>query len=114
MAILETSISGVPLLTIVGEADHSIGPQLQQAAERAIRSHGTHVLLDLKDCPYMDSGGLNVIVNLVRQVEPSGWVGVIHCSRMVLRLLGLVGLTTHGSFRVFQSLEEAGDAAAVS
>jgi anti-anti-sigma factor len=112
MDILETSLHGVPLLTVVGEIDHAIGAQLAEAAQRAMGSRGSHILLDLELCPYLDSSGLNVIVGLVKQVGPSGWVGVIHSSRMVLRLFGLVGLTACDDFRVFQSLDEASGAAA--
>jgi anti-anti-sigma factor len=113
MDILETSLHGVPLLTVVGEIDPAIGLQLAEAAQRAMSSSGHHILLDLELCPYLDSSGLNVIVGLVKEVGPRGWVGVIHPSSMVLRLLGLVGLTARDDFRVFQSLDEAGEAAAV-
>ncbi|MFH0916615.1 MAG: STAS domain-containing protein [bacterium] len=112
MDIIETSLHGVPLLRVVGEVDHAIGFQLAEAAQRAMSSAGAHLLLDLELCPYLDSSGLNVIFGLVERTGPGGWVGVIHCSRMVLRLLELVGLTTSDSFRVFQSTDEAGEAAA--
>ena len=113
MDIIQTSLDGVPVLTIVGEADHAIGPQLAQAAQLAMSSGGACILLDLEHCSYLDSGALGAILGLVEQVEPRGWVGVIHCSRMVLRLLDLVGLTSSNSFWVFQSLDEARVMAAV-
>jgi stage II sporulation protein AA (anti-sigma F factor antagonist) len=112
MDIIETSLHGVPLLTVVGEIDHTIGAQLAEAARRAMGSSGSHILLDLELCSYVDSSGLDVIVGLVNQVGPSGWVGVVHSSRMVLRLFGLVGLTGCDAFRVFQSLDQASGAAA--
>ena len=112
MDIIETSLHGVPLLRVVGEVDLAIGSQLAEAAQRAMSSCGTHVLLDLELCPYLDSSGLNVIIGLVKEAGPRGWVAVIHSSRMVLRLLELVGLTACDNFRVFQSLEEACGAAA--
>ena len=110
--IVETSLHGVPVLTIVGEADHTIGPELKQAVRGALDSGGAHIFLDLGLCPYLDSGGLNVIVQLVHDVGPAGWVGVIQASSMILRLLELVGLTTYGRLRVFEDLEDAGAAAA--
>ena len=112
MSIVETSLNGVPLLTIVGEVDQAVGSQLAEAAQRAGGSCGSHILLDLGLCPYLDSAGLSVIIGLVKRVESVGWVGVIHPPGMVLRLLGLVGLTACDSFRLFQSLDEAGRAAA--
>ncbi len=110
MDILETSLSGVPLLTIVGEADQ--GLQLAQAAQRAMGAHATHILFDLELCPYLDSGSLTALFGLVQQVEPAGWVGVVNCPRMVLRLIGLVGLTECSGFRVFRTLYEASGAVA--
>ena len=107
MDILETSLRGVPLLTVVGEVDHAIGSQLADATERAMISCEHHILLDLERCPYLDSSGLNTIISLVRRVGPLGWVGVIHCSAMLLRLLELVGLTTGDRLRVFKNLDEA-------
>ena len=103
----------MPVLKVVGEVDHGIGPQLAEAAQRALSSRGHHLLLDLELCPYLDSSGLNAIIGLVKQAGPRGWVGVIHSSSMVVRLLELVGLTAGDSFRVFRSLDEAGGAAAV-
>ncbi|MBN1630415.1 MAG: STAS domain-containing protein [Thermoleophilia bacterium] len=112
MDIIGTSLNGVPLLTIVGEADQSVGPELAQAAQRAMSSGGTHILLNLELCSYLDSGALGVILCLVREVEPGGWVGVISCSHMVLRLFDLAGLAPGESFRMFQSLDDARAAAA--
>jgi anti-anti-sigma factor len=112
MDIVETSLHGVPVLTIVGEVDRAIGVQLAEAAQRALSSCGPHILLDLELCPYLDSSGLNVIFDLVNQVGSSGWVGVIHSSTMVLRLLELVDLKACESFRIFQSLDKARAAAA--
>ncbi len=111
MDILETTLHGVPLLTVVGAVDQAIGSQLAEATERAMISCDHRILLDLERCAYLDSGGLNTIIGLVGRVGPLGWVGVIHCSAMVLRLLELVGLTASGSFRVFETLDEAGAAA---
>ena len=107
MDIIGTSLDGVPLLTIVGEADHAVGPELARAAQGAMSSCATHILLNLELCSYLDSGALAVILDLVRQVEPGGWVGVVSCSHMVLRLLELAGLIPNDSFRVFRSLDEA-------
>ncbi len=111
MEIMEGSLHGVPLLTLVGEADQAIGLQLVDATERAMIPSDRHIILDLERCPYLDSSALNTIVGLVRRVGPLGLVGVIHCPSMVLRLLQLVNLTANSSFRVFASIEEAAAAA---
>ena len=112
MDIVEASLSGVPLLTIVGEADS--GAELAQATERVLTQHHTRILLDLGLCPYLDSGCLAAILALVQQVGPMGWVGAVNCQRMVMRLLGLVGLTGCSSFRIFETLDEASGAVAAA
>jgi anti-anti-sigma regulatory factor len=112
MDIVEASLCGVPLLTIVGEGDS--GLQLAQAAQRLMSPDDPRILLDLGLCPYLDSGCLTAILSLVQQVTPKGWVGVVNCPRMVQRLFGLVGLTSCSTFRVFQTLDEAGGAAAAA
>lgn len=106
MEIVENRLSGVPMLTLVGESDQAIGPQLERSVDQAMGSSG-HILLDLQYCPYLDSSALGAILDLQQRLEPDGWVGVANCSRMILRLFGLVGLISGTSFRVFLSLDEA-------
>jgi anti-anti-sigma factor len=110
--ILETSLNGAHLLTIKGEVDQTMTLQLTEAAGRALSGGGTRILIDLEECQYLDSAGLNVVLGLVREVGPLGWVGVVHPARMVLRLFELVGLTPGNNFRIFDSLDEAGRAVA--
>ena len=63
--------------------------------------------LDLGMCPYLDSGGLNVIVRAVHDVGPEGWVGLVNCSPMVRRLLELIGLTLRNELRMFDTFGAA-------
>jgi anti-anti-sigma factor len=112
MEVLETSLSGIPLIRITGDVDHSNAPALDEAAHRALRSNPGLLLLDLTNCPYLDSGGLGVLLSLVREVRDTGWVGVVGTNPNVLRLLEIVGLATDAHLRIFTDAEAASQAVA--
>jgi len=61
MEISTASLSGFPLLRIVGDADHQSAPAFDEAVRNALSPDCGCLLLDLSDCPYLDSGGLGVI-----------------------------------------------------
>ena len=107
MEIIKTTLLDVPLLRVVGEVDHFSSLALDDAFQDALRSGGSYVLLDLTECPYLDSGGLGVILTVLRKVRAKGWVGSIGCSPDLLRLFTIAGLTADREFRVFTSVSEA-------
>ena len=107
MEIIKTSLSGVPLLRVVGDVDHFTSLALDDAVQDALGLDGSHLLLDLTECPYLDSGGLGVILTALRKLRAKGWLGVIGCSPDLLRLFTISGLTTDPEFRVFASPDEA-------
>jgi anti-anti-sigma factor len=65
------------------------------------------LLLDLADCPYLDSGGLSVLLYAVREVQGTGWLGVVAPSRNLVRLFEISGLAVTPDFRLFVDLDEA-------
>ena len=107
MRVLESSLSNVTVLKPTGEVDHSNASILEESVQRALRADAGRLLLDLSDCPYLDSGGLSVILSTVREVRESGWLGVIAPTPNLLRLFEIVGLTAAPDFRVFSSSAEA-------
>ena len=107
MRVLESSLSNVPVLKPTGEVDHSNAFILEESVQRALRADGGRLLLDLSDCPYLDSGGLSVILSTVREVRESGWLGVVAPTPNVLRLFEIVGLTAEPGFRVFFDFDQA-------
>lgn len=107
MEVVQTSQSGVPLLRVIGEVDHFTAPALNAAAQSALATESSHLLLDLGECPYLDSGGIGVILTLLKAVRGKGWLGAIGCSHHLLRLLEIAGLTIDPAFRTFSSFEEA-------
>ena len=112
MRVLESALSGVPVLRPTGEVDHSNAPVLEESVQKALRASGGHILLDLTECPYLDSGGLSVLLDAVREVREKGWLGVIAPTPNVLRLFEIVGLVAAPDFRVFSNSHQAIEALA--
>jgi stage II sporulation protein AA (anti-sigma F factor antagonist) len=107
MEVLESSLCDVPVLKPTGEVDHSNAPVLEESVQKALRANGGRLLLDLTDCPYLDSGGLSVLLSTVREVCGRGWLGVIAPTPNVLRLFQIVGLVAAPDFRVFSDSDQA-------
>jgi anti-anti-sigma factor len=112
MEAVEGSLAGVPLLRITGEVDHSTSRDLSEAVQRVLERDGSRLFLDLEDCVYFDSGGLAIILSLVRDLRGRGWLGIIAANENVLRLFEIIGLTVEQSFRLFPDQEQASLAAA--
>jgi anti-sigma B factor antagonist len=110
MEITKTSLSGVPVLHVVGDIDHFSSLALDDAFQDALAQGGSHILLDLTGCPYLDSGGLGVILTVLRKLRAKGWLGCFGCSPDLVRLFTIAGLTADREFRVFDTLAEAAQA----
>ncbi len=106
MEVNRYSFRGIPLLSLAGDFDHASAPYFTGEAEEALGENGSRLLLQLTDCPYLDSGGISCLLSFLRRVRRSGWLGVIAPSPDVLRLLRIVGLTIDPSFRVFSGLDD--------
>ncbi len=95
-----------PLLIVTGEIDHHTSRALRTAIEREVLGPDQVVLFDLNAVTFMDSGGLTVLLDLVRALE-RGWVGIIRPRPGIRRLLEISGLGAVRSVRIFGDLEEA-------
>ena len=74
MEVFQTSLSGIPLLQIVGDVDHFTAPALEEAAREALALDSGRLLFDLTAVPYLDSGGAGVFLTLDRDMRPgAGW-----------------------------------------
>jgi len=107
MEILETSLGAVPVLRVAGEVDHGTSPVFAEAATKVLRPDSPQLLLDLSDCIYFDSGGLAVILSIVRNFRARGWLGVIGANANILRLFEIIGLTAEPCLRFFPTREDA-------
>ncbi len=72
MEILETSLGAVPVLRVTREIDHGTSSVFADAAMKVLRPDSPQLLLDLSDCIYFDSGGLAVILSIVRDLRARG------------------------------------------
>jgi anti-anti-sigma factor len=104
--IVRYSFGGVPLLSLAGDFDHDSVTSYAEEAEEALGKGGSRLLLQLTDCPYIDSGGVGCILSSLHRVRHEGWLGVIDPNPDVLRLLQIVGLTIDPNFRVFSGLDD--------
>ncbi len=106
MEISQASLFDIPLLRVAGDVDHSVSAVFDEAVQNTLALDGGRLLLDLSACPYVDSGGLSVILTAFKEVRGQGWLGVVGPSPNVQRLFELVGLLGEESFVVFSDEEE--------
>ena len=92
MEVIPYLFGGVPLLSLAGDFDHASVSSFVEQADQALGRVGSRLLLQLTDCPYIDSGGIGCLVSSLRRVRPHGWLGVVTPRPDVLRLLEIVGL----------------------
>jgi anti-anti-sigma factor len=107
MEIYEASLSGIPLLRVVGDIDHYASAVFDEAVRKILARDGSRLLLDLSACTYIDSGGLGVILIALEEVRERGWLGVVDPDPNVHRLHEMVGLLREECFLVFGDEEEA-------
>jgi anti-anti-sigma factor len=105
MELSESCYLGVPVVDVRGEVDHATSAALEEASLRALGG-GSTLAFDLTDCHYMDSGGISVLLHLLRRVRPQGVMAIISPDPNLLRILEMVGLTLDQSFRVLSSKDE--------
>ena len=106
MEVVPYSFGDIPLLSLAGDFDHDAASSFYEQAEKALGRDGKRLLVQLTDCPYIDSGGVTCLLTSLRRVRDHGWLGVVAPSPDVLRLLHIVGLTIDPSFRVFSGLDD--------
>jgi anti-anti-sigma factor len=108
MELLDSDLCGVPCLRVTGEVDHESAPTLDRSIDRLLGSDGAHVFLDLAECPYVDSGGLSVLLLTLRRVQAKGgWMGVVAPGEDLRRLFEIAGLRAAPGFLIFATPEEA-------
>jgi anti-sigma B factor antagonist len=106
MDISLSSHLGIPVLRVVGDIDMATAPRFDAALEEHSDGFRSPVLLDLSGCPFVDSGALNVLLQAVRRLGGSAWLGVVGANRNLMRVFEIVALTTDPRFRVFGDLSE--------
>jgi anti-sigma B factor antagonist len=90
-----------------GDLDMATVPIVREAVQRRDREPGTDLLvLDLRRVTFMDTSGLQLLVEQLRRSEQDGHsFAVVRGPRAVQRLLDVAGLTS--ALRMVDSPEEA-------
>ena len=85
----------------------SISGELDLVSEATFRQHvlaaarpGATIRLDVSDLAFMDSSGLNVLVQILRTIGPDGRLSIEQPNPFVRRVLGVAGLDRHPSLEI--------------
>ncbi|MFF0203659.1 anti-sigma factor antagonist [Streptomyces sp. NPDC005017] len=82
------------LLTVAGDLDSATATELNHHLANQLHHGRRHFLLDIRDVPFMDSSGMNIILRVYQEVrEDSGGVYVISPAPAVRRILDLTGVS---------------------
>lgn len=91
-------------LRVTGELDLAVAPQLEEAIDRAEGCE--QILVNLRDCEFIDSTGIAVVVNAHHRLQDQGrYLALYGAVEQVLRVLSISGLTDNNL--VFETAEEA-------
>ena len=84
----------VAVLSVHGEVDLGTAPAVRKALLPVLEHETGPVVVDLSEVTFMDSTGVHVLVDTLRQLQPQNRGLAIVCREggQVHRLLGLVGL----------------------
>ncbi|RKS06168.1 SpoIIAA-like anti-anti-sigma regulatory factor [Nocardiopsis sp. Huas11] len=94
------------IVAIAGELDIATAADLQEHIQSAIEDHGPWLILDLSELDFMDSSGLNVVINAYRTVrELHGSLALAALNERVTKVVRLVGL--HRQVPVHQTVATA-------
>jgi anti-anti-sigma factor len=91
--VTEFEFSGRPGIAVAGEVDEAHCGELEAELSR-LSTGGGHVFLDLQDCTFLDSKGLDVIVRAAARLFDEGGQLTVHNARGPVReLFRMTGLT---------------------
>jgi anti-sigma B factor antagonist len=88
-------LDGVTVIQVRGELDLSTAPQLEALIEEAAAGSPKPLLIDLSECPFIDSTGIALIVRTWQQRTGNGERGgfaLCSADDQVRRLLEITGL----------------------
>jgi anti-anti-sigma factor len=84
-------VAGIVVLVADGDVDVATADALKSSLDEI--GSGQHVVVDCSGVAFMDSTGLDVLLNQSRRLRVSGgWLHVRHASPSVLRIVEVTGL----------------------
>lgn len=95
LSIKDHTRNGVRVLTVRGEIDDDVCPQLSTALHIEPGTQPPRIIADLSGVTFMDSTGINAFVTAYHAVTTAGgWLRIAAPSPPVEHVLHLVGLDT--------------------
>ena len=89
----EDSVTGTHVINVRGEIHVQTAPRFSQRLSQAIDSGNTAIVLDLSAVEFIDSTGLSVLLNGLRQVvQAHGRMALVCANPTVLRLFQITSL----------------------
>jgi anti-sigma B factor antagonist len=106
MDLSASSHGTTSVLRVDGDVDVASAPEFAAAIEMHSGGYRSTLLVDLSACTFIDSGGLNVLLQAVRQLDAGVWLGVMGPNRNLRRVFDIVGLTSDPRFRLLDDLSD--------
>ena len=92
-AASESLDDGIQVVSVRGEIDLATGPALERALFGLPHDGEASVIVDLTNCSFMGSTGLNLLARTKRRFDRSGGqLAVVSANRSVLRVFDITGL----------------------
>ncbi|MFG2790115.1 STAS domain-containing protein [Streptomyces sp. NPDC048419] len=94
LSVAVTASDGIRVVTPTGEIDHATGDPLRRALEVSDVPR-PRIVLDLHQVTFMDSTGINILINAHHTLsEAGGWLRLAAPTAVVSRTLQIVGVDT--------------------
>ena len=102
-----TEENNIQIVTITGELiDKNQAIHLLKAIDELLEADNNKLIIDIKDLKYMNSSGLNVLIQILTKTRTSGGESVIfNVNKKITELLIITKLNT--LFKVAETKEEA-------
>jgi anti-sigma B factor antagonist len=106
--------SDLAVVTLGGEVDYEVSPQLRTRIVRAIKEGRRRLVLDLTDVTFIDSTAIGVIAGAVERLDEAGGgsLAVVCTHEKVLQILEITGLDS--VITLYRSRDEAVSALALA
>jgi anti-anti-sigma factor len=107
LVIRQQLFGAVPIIRISGDLDRVNAHALEKAFRVHLKAGNHRLLLDLRECAYIDSGGLAVIMGTAGELRDDGVLAIVAPSVSIRRVLDVVGLYEHKHCAIFKAEPEA-------
>lgn len=85
-------VDGQPVVVAAGEIDIATSPALRDAIDGVIVAGHHRVVVDIDGVGFMDSAGLNVFVNALKQMGPTGSLCVVTTQPHIRKIFTISGI----------------------